>query len=486
MGESVVTPKLPTNHHLLSSPFILDMPQETPSTAFQMDPTSLTLCAAMWQNVAFEKVIIKLQDIVLEYIERETTTVAKEEALQRLSAVMHLTPETRRLEISSQSKFNTNPARTVLPASYSTAPIAEPTPKQEPIAAPVFQEIKPFFPTNWSGSDTSDETDITTVVIEDLRGKLLKMSMDKSGIKCIKWQLRNADGARKVEIVGCVLGEIGSKLSEVSTSDYGQYLVSKLAECASTEQRTIMINILCPHILQIAKDIRGSHTLQSIIPFLNTQQACVLATAMTPCVSEIAKDNNGKYVLIAFADQFGPGPCVQFLFDMMCAQPTLICCNKHSYMVVCKCLASADSHQLASLIKVVIKNANKFINEYHGNYIMQYILTECPIEQTRSLIHSLYGSIGMFCCKKYSSNVIEKCFQAADLSTFQHLVDEIAVSTTLAALIVNPYGNFVVQKVLDLATPAQQTTLASLMQPILKTTTGNPYVLHIQKKLAHL
>lgn len=104
---------------------------------------------------------------------------------------------------------------------------------------------------------------------------------------------------------------------------------------------------------------------------------------------------------------------------------------------------------------------NKF-----GNYVIQKILEKGVRSQDRKAIcHSLLGNARMLSIHKFSSNVVEKCIQyckAEDKAlVIRELlgvdqVDNEEESQSIYFMMDNKYGNYVVQKAIEEASPEQR------------------------------
>lgn len=329
----------------------------------------------------------------------------------------------------------------------------------------------------------SGHEEISGANVEELRGQLLSLTRHQAGCRFLQRQLSAANEERGVEIVGYVLEEIGNQLLSVVMDNCGQYLVPKLVEHASVDQRSQIVRQLCPYVFRAAVDPCGSHAMQRILPYLNDAQAAELANCIAMHLVELCKDNKGNYLVQAFLKCFGPGPRVQLFVDALNANLVPLANHKVGCTVITRCLEFCDAGQMNQFMDNIQHNIQQLVVDQYGNYVVQHILLHSSPEYALRLTRSLFGKIGFLCQQKFGSNVIEKCLEAADASTFERLMSEMTKPDILVRLIADPYGNFVVQKLLDLANPEQHAHLVSLLVPLLGQAKGSPYTIHIQKKL---
>jgi len=319
-----------------------------------------------------------------------------------------------------------------------------------------------------------------------MRGQIVDLTRYQTGCRFLQRQLDWApDAAQRAHVVTVLLDDILPTIETVITDGYGQYLMPKVMEHATTEQRSRIIRAILPHVVQISCNAAGSHGLQRLLAFLNDEQASELGRALAPSILELSKDPKGNYIVQSFLKTFGPGPRVQPIHEAILAHLVEISCHKVGCTVVCRAIDKADKEQLNKLVYSVVELAVVFVQDQYANYVTQHILTHCSGEYTKPLIEALRGHIADLCFQKFSSNVIEKCLAAADKSTFEWMFEEMTVESKLRQMVTDAYGNFVVQKLLDLSSPDQHKRLVRLIVPLLQSV-KSPYAIHIQKKLLHV
>lgn len=108
--------------------------------------------------------------------------------------------------------------------------------------------------------------------------------------------------------------------------------------------------------------------------------------------------------------------------------------------------------------------------DQYGNYVIQLILEKGVRSQDRKgICHSLLGEARLLSVHKFSSNVVEKCIQFCeqedkDLITKELLGDKLEENDeekkSIYCMMDNKYGNYVVQKAIEEATPDQRLAFA--------------------------
>ena len=136
------------------------------------------------------------------------------------------------------------------------------------------------------------------------------------------------------------------------------------------------------------------------------------------------------------------------------------------------------------LITYISKNALDLVKDQFGNYVVQYVLDlNYPIVR-EDLIKEFCGHIATLSTQKFSSNVIEKCLEVATMSVRTMIIEEIMQPTTLSLLLQDPYGNYVIQTALNVATPKQFRDFVEEIKPLLPALRNTPYGKRIQNKIS--
>jgi hypothetical protein len=80
------------------------------------------------------------------------------------------------------------------------------------------------------------------------------------------------------------------------------------------------------------------------------------------------------------------------------------------------------------------------------------------------IFEQLRKNLTELCTQKYSSNVLEKCFEFAPDDVRAQFIDELVMCERLPNLIKNSFGNYVIQKSLDMAQGTEREHLTQAIQ----------------------
>lgn len=99
-----------------------------------------------------------------------------------------------------------------------------------------------------------------------------------------------------------------------------------------------------------------------------------------------------------------------------------------------------------------------------GNYAITEIITRWPKHVCAPIFESLRSYLSELCIQKYSSNVLEKCFEYAPAEVRSQYITELVYCDRLPNLIKNSFGNYVIQKSLRVAEGSERDSLVTAIQ----------------------
>ncbi len=88
--------------------------------------------------------------------------------------------------------------------------------------------------------------------------------------------------------------------------------------------------------------------------------------------------------------------------------------------------------------------------------MIQHILDELGPEIAKDIIEVITVNIISLSMQKFSSNVVEKCFDLVDLPSRKKMVKELFNASKISSLLKNKYGNFVLQKSIGVMTEEEK------------------------------
>lgn len=120
----------------------------------------------------------------------------------------------------------------------------------------------------------------------------------------------------------------------------------------------------------------------------------------------------------------------------------------------------------------IVEKSLELMQDAYGNYVVQYVLDVCGDDEVHSVCESVIGKVCILAVQKFSSNVMEKCLERCTDRVREEYLNELNDSDRLRELMMDPFGNYVVQRALSVSTHAQAIRLVETMKPHLSSQNG--------------
>lgn len=119
------------------------------------------------------------------------------------------------------------------------------------------------------------------------------------------------------------------------------------------------------------------------------------------------------------------------------------------------------------LINSLIDKCLVLIIDQFGNYVIQSVLLLDEIDASNAIALKLVENAPYYSKHKYSSNVVEKCFDYCDENARRKLIAVLSKPDVMTDLILDEHGNYVIQKVLSCADVKTQNEMLQNIPPII-------------------
>ncbi|GCE99859.1 hypothetical protein ZYGM_003113 [Zygosaccharomyces mellis] len=288
--------------------------------------------------------------------------------------------------------------------------------------------------------------------LDQFIGNIYSLCKDQHGCRFLQMQL----DVLGPEAADAIYEETRDYTVELMTDSFGNYLVQKLLEKVTVDQRTILAKIAAPHFVRIASNPHGTRALQKLVECVNTEEeAQIVINSLNGSIVDLSKDLNGNHIVQKCLQKLQPKD-IQFIFDAACQHCTEIATHRHGCCVLQRCLDHGSKTQCQALCDILLRYVDHLTLDPFGNYVVQYIITK-EVEQgsydyTYKIVHLLRPKVIELSLHKFGSNVIEKIIRTRVVS--ETMVLEILNNrgeTDVPSLLNDGYGNYVLQTALDVS-----------------------------------
>eukprot|EP01018_Ginkgo_biloba_P014812 Gb_24858 [translate_table: standard] len=310
--------------------------------------------------------------------------------------------------------------------------------------------------------------------LDEVQGRIYFIAKDQHGCRFLQ---RKFDEGSPEDVQKIFL-EIIDHIIELMTDPFGNYLVQKLLEvCTEDQKMEILLAVTrkAGELVNISLNMHGTRAVQKLIEILKTpQQVSMVVSSLKPGVVTLIKDLNGNHVVQRCLQRLSNEDS-QFLFDAAAEHCVEIATHRHGCCVLQRCIDYSTGAQRERLVAEIAANALVLSQDPFGNYVVQYILDlEIPWASV-DVMAQLEGNCAYLSMQKFSSNVIEKCLKLSGDEGRACIVRELVNSSRLGQLLQDPFANYVVQSALTVSKGALHSALVDAIRPHLPALRSSPF-----------
>lgn len=267
-------------------------------------------------------------------------------------------------------------------------------------------------------SDNANESlsilEISSTPLQDLN--YLKLATDQFGCRFLQKKLENPDESNIVR--DYMYDQVKPYFLNLILDPFGNYLIQKLCDYLTIEQRTVLVQSIYNNVFQISINQYGTRSLQKIIDTVdNEAQIDMIIEGFSQKHTSIKQlvilinDLNGNHVIQKCIFKF-PSSKFDFIIDAIVDQNNIIAVSthKHGCCVLQKLLSVSTLQQIFKISVKIVQFLPGLINDQFGNYIIQFLLDikELDFYLMPELFGRLTNELCQLSCLKFSSNVVEK------------------------------------------------------------------------------
>lgn len=309
----------------------------------------------------------------------------------------------------------------------------------------------PHFFNNENRRKMEDASRFADSTLDDYVGNIYSLCKDQYGCRFLQKQL-DIGGQKAADVI---FEETKDHTIELMTDSFGNYLIQKLIERVTLEQRKTLSTIAAPFFVDIALNAHGTRALQKLIECVDTpEEAQIIVNALQNSIVVLSKDLNGNHVVQKCLQKL-KSTDFQFIFDTACENALEIATHRHGCCVLQRCLDFGTKQQCQKLCDKLLSNIDKLTLDPFGNYVVQYIINKessrNDYDYTYKIVHLLKPKITELSLHKFGSNVIEKILRTPIVS--ETMIMELLNNggeKDIQILLNDSYGNYVLQTALDI------------------------------------
>ena len=267
---------------------------------------------------------------------------------------------------------------------------------------------------------------------------------------------------RNVEKQNELMSYITHDVISLSLHMYGCRVIQKALECGTVDIQWRIMSEIQGYVLHLIQDQNGNHVIQKIlqiVPWTNRHEY----------VQNISS-SRGLFVL-----------------EAMVHSVVLLSSHPYGCRVVQRAWEQVNVEWKELLWTEIFNGWFSLVHDQYGNYVIQYVLENGSYEHRCHLIDVIIPHTGVLSQHKFASNVVEKALlfgNKKQRSAMIHVV--ISNETTLQRMMKDQFGNYVVQKLIDVANLEERNMILQSIQSQVNLLKKYTYGKHIVARLEKL
>uniref|UniRef100_A0A670JNQ9 Sodium/potassium-transporting ATPase subunit beta-1-interacting protein n=1 Tax=Podarcis muralis TaxID=64176 RepID=A0A670JNQ9_PODMU len=321
--------------------------------------------------------------------------------------------------------------------------------------------------------------------LREIAGHIMEFSQDQHGSRFIQLKLERATPAERQ----LVFNEILQAAYQLMVDVFGNYVIQKFFEFGSLEQKLALAERIRGHVLSLALQMYGCRVIQKALEFIPPDQQVIneMVRELDGHVLKCVKDQNGNHVVQKCIECVQP-QSLQFIIDAFKGQVFALSTHPYGCRVIQRILEHCLPEQTLPILEELHQHTEQLVQDQYGNYVIQHVLEHGRPEDKSKIVAEIRGNVLVLSQHKFASNVVEKCVTHASRTERAMLIDEVCSMndgphSALYTMMKDQYANYVVQKMIDVAEPAQRKIVMHKIRPHIATLRKYTYGKHILAKL---
>lgn len=324
--------------------------------------------------------------------------------------------------------------------------------------------------------------------LDSLLGQVRRLSRDQVGCRLVQ-QALDEEGPMAATLI---LNEGLPFWGEAMVDPFGNYLFQKILEKITPDERVMLVKSVSTRLVNASLNLHGTRSVQKIVELCAIDEdkaaaskkdaaaekedsaADILTRSLAPAAARLCIDSHGNHVIQRILLKLGHNHA-KFVFDAVAESVGDVARHRHGCCVIQRCLDSPPGPSRSHLVRRIVDKSLELMQDAYGNYVVQYVLDVCSDDDVHAVCESVIGKVNLLAIQKFSSNVMEKCLERCTDRVKEHYMEELSDGERIRELMMDPFGNYVVQRALSVATHAQAVRLVESMRPhLLSAAPGTP------------
>lgn len=284
---------------------------------------------------------------------------------------------------------------------------------------------------------------------DEIYGAIPEVCKDHYGSKVFQKIYEVGTDEQKEKIMNKIIPEVYPLSKDV----FGNYVVQHLLEIVSEQKKKLMIGQLYNKIKELTLHMYGCRVIQKAIDVADIDDVRRHLVELQGDLIKCSQDQNGNHVIQKLIEKLPQGEHTEII-NTIKGRVYQLSIHQYGCRVIQRIFEYCTQKEKNIILQEIYERINELCMDQYGNYVIQNIVEK--IKENGKVFEALKGKIYEYSKHKFASNVIEKCLSVGTREQINLIVQEIIEfdnrnNEVLFTLVKDKYGNYVVQKMIEVA-----------------------------------
>ncbi|KAL8425165.1 hypothetical protein Efla_006126 [Eimeria flavescens] len=295
---------------------------------------------------------------------------------------------------------------------------------------------------------------------QELSSILLDFATNAVGSRIILQLLDNAtDDARKL-----MLSQLLPHLRSLAADVAGNFIVQKLLEICPSQEKKLIHGQLLSDTQRLSLHTYGCRVIQKAFDEFDVEDRVTMARELEGSVLTCIADQNGNHVIQKCIEKLPRGGA-QFVLNAISGQEAALASHCYGCRIIQRLAESCDVEQITPMLDAIMASLRTLAEDQFGNYVIQHLLEYGRERDKEDIVDFLKNNLSKLATQKYACNVMERALSLNTLGRAQSELIDVALhpdpqkGPPVTPLMLDRYGNYVVQRMVEVAEGRQRELL---------------------------
>nr|KMM71438.1 PUF RNA binding repeat-containing protein [Coccidioides posadasii RMSCC 3488] len=303
--------------------------------------------------------------------------------------------------------------------------------------------------------------------LKDIYNHIVEFSGDQHGSRFIQQKLETANSDEKER----VFQEIKPNAIQLMMDVFGNYVIQKLFEHGNQAQKKALAQQMMGHILNLSTQMYGCRVVQKALEHVLLDQQAAMVKELENQVIKCVKDQNGNHVIQKAIERV-PQAHIQFIINDFSGQIQRWAVHSYGCRVIQRMLEHCNEADRDAILAELHLCSASLIPDQFGNYVIQHVIENGRERDRSQMIAVVISQLVLFSKHKFASNVVEKTLEYGGPNDRSEILRIFTTpnergESPLEGLMKDQFGNYVIQKVLQVLKGDEYQTLVDKIVPLL-------------------